>query len=238
MVYSEPLPISKRIGLLASIAATHLALIILLMNLRAEPHADISKSSPLSVALLKADVEIPKPVHAALPTKQPVPSDVKPISMPDRAPPVSAPNTGTEGCQVLEELQNAITANPDAQAAIDQLPAEAQSLSDATVIWNADWTDVASAPGAPLATVRDTIVQTLGSVDSPCLHEPMVGPRMIAVPSAGETRLLVIGSGTWSWQQLAESGTPAADARVQSTPSVAVGSYVNRQKEPLGNAQQ
>lgn len=228
MVYSDHLPKSERAGLLVGIAAIHLGLLILVMNLRQMPHAVAPRNGPLSVEMLAADAQPQKPVPAVLPAKRPLPSEAKSISIPSFAPPAPS-NSGTGDCPILDALQKAIVASPEAQAAVDGLPIQERSLSDATVIWSAGWTEVADAPDAPLAAVRNAMVQALATVDSRCLDEQVAGPRLIAIASANETRLLVIGSGTWSWQQLAAQGPLATGTPFEPAPPAVGATNLNRQ---------
>lgn len=216
MVYSARLPRSKRAALLASIAATHVALLILLMTIREAPRAIARPAASISVAMLPAEKTRPKPLRRPIVIKPTVPSQAPVVSISLPVAPAFPAITAGKDCAVLDQLQKSIVADPDAQAAIDQLPVEARSLSDATVIWNADWSEVANAPDAPLAAVRNDITQTLATIDSHCLSDPVVGPRMIAVPSGAQTRLLVIGSGIWSWGQLGNQGSTVNDAQTDS----------------------
>lgn len=236
MVYSARLPQSQRAGLLAGIAATHIALLMMLMTLSEAPRAMVRAAAPLSVTMLPADSTPPKPLQRTIAIKPLVPPQAPALSISLPVTPASPPSIDGQDCAVLDQLQKSIIANPDAQAAIDQLPVEARSLSDATVIWNADWSEVANAPDAPLAAVRDVIAQTLGTLDSHCLSDPVLGPRMIAVPSGDQTRLLVIGSGTWSWQQLAEQGSAIKDAQTDTARSTAGTANDDRRNEILENA--
>lgn len=110
-----------------------------------------------------------------------------------------------EACSPLDAVTAQLTTDPMVPLAINRVPRANRSISDAIVMWNAEWSAAAAAEEAPLADVRDSVLLILETLPPDCLADPVIGPRLIAIPEEDNTTFLAFGSGEWSWQQLLES---------------------------------
>ncbi len=116
------------------------------------------------------------------------------------------------GCATFDLVVKSLTAEPTVVAGVVSTPPERRSIAGAVVIWNAGWSDTASAPGEPLGPARVVIEQNLRSVPDMCLDEPVAGPRLVPIPEGDRTMFLAIGSGNWTWRQLLTDPDPAWQA--------------------------
>jgi hypothetical protein len=88
--------------------------------------------------------------------------------------------------------------------ALDTLPPEARTVSDAVMIWAGGWTPSTLSETMPLFPVRNLIETLLPNLPRECLEETLVGPRFVTVDTGTRFNTLVFGSGVWSWGQLLE----------------------------------
>lgn len=119
------------------------------------------------------------------------------------------------GCATFDLVVKSLTAEPIVVAGVVSTPPERRSIAGAVVIWNAGWSDTASAPGEPLGPARVVIEQELRSVPDMCLDEPVAGPRLVPIPEGERTMFLAIGSGNWTWRQLLTDPDPAWQAALK-----------------------
>lgn len=191
--------------LFTSVLLAHLVIIILLVISRhAVPSPE--KQGNLSVFSLSA-----APSQPSIPAKAPViVQDIKPIST-TPAEAFAEQQQSAEGdpegevCSPIDVVTTQLTSDPAVPAEIDMVPRTDRSISEAIVIWNAEWSSSAIADDAPLRNVRDRIENTLAELPLECLETPVAGPRLIPIMIDGSTTFLAFGSGEWTWQQLIES---------------------------------
>ena len=196
-------PIARRAAIFIGILAIHICIIILLiLSKYAVPQK--KKQGTLSVFSVAASssppaIVIPKPI---------IPIEANTIvSSPAE---VLAEQQSAEGnpdgevCSPLAEVTAQLAADPIVPLAIDRVLPSDRSISEAIVMWNAEWSDVAAAEQSPMAEVRDRVLLILEGLPPECLATPVSGPRLIAIPENGYTTFLAFGSGEWSWQQLVE----------------------------------
>lgn len=152
-----------------------------------------------------------KPPPPVLPSKI---ADPKPIIQSDSfsAELDPTPSGASGGCATFDLVSKSLTAEPAIAAALLATPRESRSIADAVVIWNAGWSNSASAPTDPLGPARASIEQSLRSVPDNCLDEPVAGPRLVPIPEGDKTMFLAIGSGNWTWRQLLAEPDPALQA--------------------------
>ena len=121
-----------------------------------------------------------------------------------------------EACSPLDEVTAQLAGDPIVPLAIDRvLPAD-RSVSEAIVMWNAEWSVASAADEAPMAEVRSRVVSILETLPPECLATPVMGPRLIAIPENGYTTFLAFGSGEWSWQQLIDPVAEVPDTQKNS----------------------
>lgn len=201
--YGVELPRSRRAAVLTGVAVIHAALLTLAVTVaHSDPQPRFRPSlTVISIDASKAVAKVAPSLPAKTPALQPA---LAPALSPETTP--SAATTGTaESCPTLDAVSQGILADQAAVAAVASAPSDTRSIADAIVIWNAGWsasTDVMADPSAPLAAVRSAVLTSLGTVDPGCLDQQIEGPRFIAIRVGERTRLLVFGSGAWTWSQL------------------------------------
>lgn len=190
--------------LFTSVALAHLVIIVLLVVSRhAAPSSETQGN--LSVFSLSA-----APSQPSIPVKAPVIiQEIKPIST-TPAEAFAEQQQSAEGdpegevCSPIDVVTTQLTNDPAVPAEIDMVPRTDRSISEAIVVWNAEWSSSAIADDAPLRNVRDRIESTLAELPVECLETPVAGPRLIPIMIDGSTTFLAFGSGQWTWQQLIE----------------------------------
>ena len=208
------IPRSQRLAALAVAVVVHLLLFALFISIGSRPTVVVAPAGAMSlIALAPAHQQGQPP--PALPSKI---ADPKRIISQDsfsieQAP--SPPGAG-DGCTTFELVAKSLLAEPAAVAGVASTPLENRSIAGAVVIWNAGWSDTASAPAEPLGPARIVIEQNLRSIPDLCLDEPMAGPRLVPMPEGERTIFLAIGSGNWTWRQLITDPPPALQGGVQS----------------------
>lgn len=187
-----------------SVLLAHFVIIILLVLSRyAAPSPE--KQGNLSVFSLSA-----APSQPSIPAKAPIIfQDFKPISTTPAdafAEQQQSAQGDPEGevCSPIDVVTTQLTSDTAVPAEIAMVPRTDRSISEAIVIWNAEWSSSAIADDAPLRNVRDRIESTLAELPLECLETPVAGPRLIPIMIDGSTTFLAFGSGEWTWQQLIE----------------------------------
>ena len=207
---TSPEPVGRRVTIFMSILAVHLVVIVLLA-LSKHSVPPIKKQGTLAVFALAAS---PKP--PAIPEPDPVilievPDPINPIKPKEIVPSpedVHAEQQSAEGdpdgeiCSPLGEVTAQLISDPLVPLAIKRVDQSDRSISEAIVMWNAEWSVTAAEDESPLADVRSRVVAILESLPPECLATPVIGPRLIAIPEQGFTTFLAFGSGEWTWQQL------------------------------------
>lgn len=114
------------------------------------------------------------------------------------------------GCDLTPSVQDALRGSGDISRYLPNIPVDRRSIANAIVVWNAGWTNPDAAPGqSAYATIRQTITQTVLAASAKCRSQVQAGPRLIYLPGdAGRTAVLVLGSGNWTWQQVADGTLP------------------------------
>ena len=196
-------PISRRATIFTAVLAFHILTIVLLVLSRQDVQPK-QKQGSLSVFALAVSssvpaIQIPDPI-------MPVEA-IAIISSPAEA---HAEQQSVEGepdgevCSPLDVVTSQLASDPVVPLAIDRVLPSDRSVSEAIVMWNAEWSAASATDEAPLAEVRSRVLTILASLPPECLTTPVIGPRLIAIPENGYTTFLAFGSGEWSWQQLVE----------------------------------
>ena len=221
MIDQSAPPQSQRIGVLTSVVALHVALLVAFLASGGAAPPRIVKSGVMSLVSINAEI----------PAQRPPPPPVLPSKLVDEIkkltaqaltiePDSTALAAPTGQCATLDIVMKAIVADPSAVAAVIQAPPETRSIAEAIVMWNEGWSSAASTPESPLSPARAVVEQSLDSVEDGCLDEAIAGPRLvpIAVPNGQRTMFLVFGSGNWTWRELV-ADPAAAQAVARSEPS-------------------
>lgn len=194
-------PVESRLAILLAVVALHFGIIVMLFLTKPSVRPQ-QKRGALSVFALAASIvpsakKIPEPVIPV--------NEIAMIPSPAEA---HAEQQSADGnpdgkvCSPLDEVTSQLASDPIVPLAINRVARSDRSISEAIVMWNAEWSVAAATDESPLAEVRNRIIQILESLPPECLASPVIGPRLIAIPEKGYTTLLAFGSGEWSWQQL------------------------------------
>lgn len=113
------------------------------------------------------------------------------------------------GCDLTSPVEAALRLSPDVQNQLPSIPPEERSVANALAVWNEDWVAPETLQSEEVfATIRNTIALTIEAASEACRLQVQAGPRLLYLPreaARGETVVLSVGSGTWTWQQVAES---------------------------------
>ena len=208
-------PRSERIAVMAVAVGLHLLLLMFLVRLGVVRAAPQARPGALAALSLFPIATASKPPPPALPSEL---ADLKRVvSKPEFSDQAdSTSTTANGGCTMLTLVSKSLISDPAAINSVIEAPAEIRSVADAVVIWNAGWSNAASAPGAPLGAARAAVEQSLLAAPGQCLDEPIAGPRLIPIPVGEGTMFLVFGSGNWTWRQLLAEPPPPALAVPQT----------------------
>lgn len=121
-------------------------------------------------------------------------------------------------CDLTDPVQSALQANPDVRARLPMIPADQRSVANAIMVWNAGWlhSDDAAAKNA-YAAIRDVVAGAVMAASDACRSQIQSGPRLVFLHGVilpgdrGQTTVLALGSGQWTWQQVADTAFTPAD---------------------------
>lgn len=110
------------------------------------------------------------------------------------------------GCNLAADVQRALRANPEVMANLPRIPETRRSVANVLGIWKDTWTAADETfPEVALAAIRGTVADTVSRSAPGCRAMEIGGPRLIYLPANGETTVLAIGSGRWTWESVARS---------------------------------
>lgn len=195
--------------LVAGIVAAHLVLIVWLGLQRTS--VAIGRSNAMSVIGLSplADPKPPaQPVRDVQPSNKPHPViQLTPLPSLALATLADAPAVAAigedGGCALADQLRAAIMADPASLAELAALPAGVRTEADAVMLWNGQWMaesvylDPSSSP--PL---RRLVQQLIAQAPEECRTAIWTGPQFIPITQGTRNTMLVVGSGSWRWQDL------------------------------------
>jgi hypothetical protein len=161
---------------------------------------------------------LPAPEPELVETPQPLvvpPAKIKTVGPIPAAPVFNAAAAVRAGfgttCDVAYTLERGFGDDPLLSAQLARIGPESRSVANAIMVWDGRWVELGGgAPDDALETLRRAIVEAVRAAPPECLTEELSGPRFIAVTRSDTTTVLVLGSGTWRWEQvLLEPSTSA-----------------------------
>ncbi len=208
MTRSSPTSHTERAATITIVLAMHALLLFTVLWASEKTHVGPVPAKPMAV------VNVSKPVTAtARVPSAPLRRQIKQVTeaVPQSPIETNVPEVAKDvapgaACDTLSAVKDAINNDPVAVQAIQDAPPQYRSIAGAIVLWNADWSAGAQQANEPLAAVRTAIGAGIASVDPACLEEAVAGPRLIPISFGDHSMYVVIGSGSWKWQQLL--GTP------------------------------
>ena len=106
-----------------------------------------------------------------------------------------------QACDLTQWLQTALQNNPQAQAALAQIPRPARSVANAMMLWNGRWVQTPAAAGG-LQALRAAVLAGVASAPQACRAEVIRGPVLLTLADPAGSTVLAIGSGEWRWDDL------------------------------------
>lgn len=208
MTRANPVADRRRRATLLAVGGAHLAAAIWL--LRVAPPVPAVVTPAIALLAFPAPVAAPERPPAPAPVLETpavaplieITAPVAPLLLALVPPPASVPGSAIGACAPLEQVQGALQAAPAVRAAISRVPRADRSVAEAIVVWNSEWQRIAADDAAPLALVRQTVVQALERLPADCLAAPLAGPRLILLDGGPRAVVLVFGSGNWRWIDL------------------------------------
>lgn len=198
-----------RLGLVVSLISVHVLLFVWLASQR-EPAA-AARSDSLAIIGLSPDLTPDPPkqtkVRPPVPTKLHPIIELTPLLSTDLAtmtpdPAVSESAGGAGGCALPEQIRNAILADPASLAELAALPAGLRTDADAVMLWNGQWFDPGPLPDGATGPVRQLVETLVAAAPIECRVTKWTGPQFIAITQGNRSTMLVVGSGSWKWQDL------------------------------------
>lgn len=189
----EPPPMAAGVGALISVALVS-----------APPGPEVAKTPPTEPAPPAAEPEAVEAAAeasvAAAELAQPTPAAEASIA------PAPAPTGGGSdlaGCALTGAIHAALQAEAP-RAALARIPERRRSVAGAVMLWDGGWVRSGALADARVARpIRDAIVEAVRAAEPACAATPVSGPVLLLVPDAGGAMVLVLGSGTWRWADLA-----------------------------------
>lgn len=196
-------PLRQRVVVFIGVVAFHICIIGLLIFSK-QAAQQSKKQGALSVFALAAApgppaIPVPVAVMAAEPS-----STMSSLAEALAEQQAAEGDPDGEVCSPIDAITEHLASDPLVFDAIQRVPRADRSISEAIVMWNAEWSSVANAE-APLANVRKNVTLILETLPPDCLALPVIGPRLVAISDKGYTTFLAFGSGEWSWQQVIEA---------------------------------
>jgi hypothetical protein len=180
-----------------------------------QPPSPTTDDKPASAPLLAPTpppldvVALARELVVADPTAQPRPLSHAAASRPEAAVTVSQPADNVSTCQMTEQMQGRLAADPRVRAALALIPRDARSVANALMLWDGAWVGTEQRETAQaLETLQTSITVAIEAASPDCRSLLVLGPRLIAIPDNSGATLLVIGSGAWHWDDLLTSEAP------------------------------
>jgi hypothetical protein len=160
----------------------------------------------------------PQPVETPKPLVVPPPPKIETASPIPAAPVFNAAAAVRAGfgttCDVAYTLERGFGEDPLLSAELARIGPESRSVANAIMVWDGRWVELGGgAPVDALETLRRAIVEAVRAAPPECLTQELSGPRFIAVSRSDTTTVLVLGSGTWRWEQVLLEPSPATPSQ-------------------------
>ncbi|MGX7896497.1 hypothetical protein [Tsuneonella sp. HG222] len=187
-------------------------------------HSTVEAPAGRAETITAIDISSPKPAEPETPKQaQPVevpPQPLEPIVLPPPFIPsenevvaalleeaAATPLSG--GCDLTAPVQAALQLNPDLELELPTIADERLSVARALAVWKDAWAEPDERlPEKALASIRDTMRQTILAASDDCRMQVQTGPRLVYLTHDAETVTLALGSGEWTWQEVADTADP------------------------------
>ncbi len=113
------------------------------------------------------------------------------------------------GCDLTAPVEAALQADMKVAETLPSIARDRRSVANALAVWNQLWiTADAKFPEPALEAIREAVRLTVIAASDACRAQLQTGPRLIYVAVKDQTTVLALGSGEWTWQQVADSADP------------------------------
>lgn len=113
------------------------------------------------------------------------------------------------GCDLTAPVEAALQADTNVAETLPLIARDRRSVANALAVWNQLWiTADAKFPEPALEAIRETVRLTVVAASDACRSQTQSGPRLIYFIGQDRTTVLALGSGEWTWQQVADSADP------------------------------
>ncbi len=193
--------------------AVHFALAAVLLGQHPQPVG----RRPAGMTLITVSAPAPSPARTytrpRTVSRTPTPLALTPVVDTVPRPPVrsaiGAPAAATGvACDLTDPVQAALRNDPHVLAQLPAIPVDRRSVANAVALWNQDWVRIDDARAqAAIAPVRETVLRVVEAATDDCRNQIQAGPRLIYLSDGnGQTTIFALGSGQWTWQQVALTG--------------------------------
>lgn len=188
------------------------------------PTHEPDSGAPPAAAPQKAQPKPPPiPIRPTPPRPQakPVPATPRPEPEPDPMPQLTAAQiasaatagsgagegegsgagSGGRPCDMVRRVQTALRKDPRVRAAVADAEAARGAPGRALYVWNGAWIRSRGQEGEGLAAAREAIMWEVAFAPESCRAEPVHGLVLFSLSDASGSGL-VVGGGTWRWQDL------------------------------------
>jgi len=224
-----PVSSRSRVGVATASLALHAALLAA-VPLKPEPPPMRGVAGSVDVIAVTLAAAPPGPKATAAPEPAPDPpapdlpgakpgdaaaAEAAPLGVAEPPAAEAAETTGATvaladvaGCALSDRVLAALRA-ASPRAALARIPERRRSVAGAVMLWDGDWIRTGALADARVALpIRTAVAQAVEAAGPACAGAPVAGPVLLIVPDVAGATVLVVGSGTWRWADLATDAAP------------------------------
>jgi len=192
--------------------SAHLALTLALL-LRPQPAALAAGPADIITVSLVDAPPAPEPAESIPPPSLEPQADLAAAEAPappeaEAAAPAEPQAGGAEtagSCAVSDAVLAALQTEASRRA-LQRIPRPRRSAANALMLWDGGWIRTGALADASVARpIRSAIVEAVRTAGRSCADAPVTGPVLLIVPEEAGAVVLVVGSGTWRWSDIAKS---------------------------------
>lgn len=155
---------------------------------------------PIKVPPQPAEPIIVPPVEIQLPTDNPL--IVALLAQANE-------NASGGGCDLTAPVEAALQSDTNVAETLPSIARDRRSVANALAVWNQRWIKADEKfPEKALDAIRETVRLTVVAASDACRAQTQNGPRLVYLVGQDQTTVLALGSGEWTWQQVADSADP------------------------------
>lgn len=118
-------------------------------------------------------------------------------------------NASGGGCDLTAPVEAALQSDTIVAETLPSIARDRRSVANALAVWNQRWIKADTKfPEEALSAIRETVRLTVIAASDACRAQTQSGPRLVYLGGQDQTTVLALGSGEWTWQQVADSADP------------------------------